>query len=186
MIRRPPRSTLFPYTTLFRSLQALYKAYVEALDAQQRSDASGVVTALLQAGRLEEGVGRPTQARAWYEVALRVAEGLQDRRPEVQSLEALGWLALELGRHAEGARYFQRSLALAEAEFDQAGAIAACEGLGDAALWQGQWAGAQAWDSPGLRVAPAAGGPPAGGPVKPAGRGAGPPPGDPGRGGGPP
>src|SRR3989449_3897872 len=95
-------------------LQALYQAYVEALDAQQRSDASGVVTALLQAGRLEEGVGRPTQARAWYEVALRVAEGLQDRRPEVQSLEALGWLALELCRHAEGARYFQRSLALAE------------------------------------------------------------------------
>src|SRR2546430_5227727 len=24
MIRRPPRSTLFPYTTLFRSLQGLY------------------------------------------------------------------------------------------------------------------------------------------------------------------
>src|SRR3989449_2463763 len=96
MIRRPPRSTLFPYTTLFRS---------------------------------------------------------QDRRPEVQSVEALGWLALELGRHAEGARHFQRSLALAEGEFDQAGAIAACEGLGDAALWQGQWAGAQAWYSRGLRLA---------------------------------
>src|SRR5258708_36698852 len=26
MIRRPPRSTLFPYTTLFRSLAALYLA----------------------------------------------------------------------------------------------------------------------------------------------------------------
>src|SRR5260370_28318792 len=25
MIRRPPRSTLFPYTTLFRSLQALFR-----------------------------------------------------------------------------------------------------------------------------------------------------------------
>src|SRR5688572_31786468 len=25
MIRRPPRSTLFPYTTLFRSLSAIYK-----------------------------------------------------------------------------------------------------------------------------------------------------------------
>src|SRR3989449_8532276 len=50
-------------------------------------------------------------------------------------------------------RSFQRSLALAEGEFDQAGAIAACEGLGDAALWQGQWAGAQAWYSRGLRLA---------------------------------
>src|SRR2546430_8563977 len=27
MIRRPPRSTLFPYTTLFRSLDALFEIY---------------------------------------------------------------------------------------------------------------------------------------------------------------
>src|SRR3712207_7228549 len=27
MIRRPPRSTLFPYTTLFRSLQPVYTEY---------------------------------------------------------------------------------------------------------------------------------------------------------------
>src|SRR5947208_6605121 len=33
MIRRPPRSTLFPYTTLFRSLsQAIYEARRAALD----------------------------------------------------------------------------------------------------------------------------------------------------------
>ena len=136
-------------------LQALYTAYVEALDAQQRSDANGVVTALLLAGTLEEGVGRLTQAQAWYQVALRVAEGLPDRRPEVQSLDALGRLALALGGHAEGARHFQRALALAEAEFDQAGAIAACQGLGDAALGQGQWSGALAWYSRGLRLAQA-------------------------------
>src|SRR2546429_3896591 len=29
MIRRPPRSTLFPYTTLFRSLPFMYDAAVE-------------------------------------------------------------------------------------------------------------------------------------------------------------
>src|SRR2546426_7777744 len=29
MIRRPPRSTLFPYTTLFRSLAALFRHLVE-------------------------------------------------------------------------------------------------------------------------------------------------------------
>src|SRR5690554_7467425 len=28
MIRRPPRSTLFPYTTLFRSVQALFGAII--------------------------------------------------------------------------------------------------------------------------------------------------------------
>src|SRR5258708_19619991 len=31
MIRRPPRSTLFPYTTLFRSAQQIYWTYFYAL-----------------------------------------------------------------------------------------------------------------------------------------------------------
>src|SRR5258708_40320395 len=31
MIRRPPRSTLFPYTTLFRSLEATFAALLEQL-----------------------------------------------------------------------------------------------------------------------------------------------------------
>src|SRR5256885_4823699 len=33
MIRRPPRSTLFPYTTLFRSPGDLFPYYMESLDA---------------------------------------------------------------------------------------------------------------------------------------------------------
>src|SRR3712207_7287043 len=33
MIRRPPRSTLFPYTTLFRSLEP--EAHAEQLEAEQ-------------------------------------------------------------------------------------------------------------------------------------------------------
>src|SRR5688572_33438120 len=43
MIRRPPRSTLFPYTTLFRSLELLQKAFelgeidiLQVLVAQER------------------------------------------------------------------------------------------------------------------------------------------------------
>src|SRR3712207_8041763 len=35
MIRRPPRSTLFPYTTLFRSLVPLPLALAEALQSQR-------------------------------------------------------------------------------------------------------------------------------------------------------
>src|SRR5256885_7756363 len=39
MIRRPPRSTLFPYTTLFRSLLGLAGvAGVEALDDERAAD----------------------------------------------------------------------------------------------------------------------------------------------------
>src|SRR5258708_27089561 len=36
MIRRPPRSTLFPYTTLFRSNSALRIAKVRLFDAQEK------------------------------------------------------------------------------------------------------------------------------------------------------
>src|SRR3712207_7196176 len=36
MIRRPPRSTLFPYTTLFRSVNALEPMGGEALDLEIR------------------------------------------------------------------------------------------------------------------------------------------------------
>ena len=138
-------------------LQASYREYVDALECQQAADPAGVVAALLRGGRLEERLGRSTHARAGYGRALMVAETLQDRRPEVECLKALGCVCLALGQYAEGARHFQRSLALAEAEFDQAGATGACEGLGDAALAQGQWSGAHAWYSRGLRLAEAAG-----------------------------
>src|SRR5687767_15517449 len=53
MIRRPPRSTLFPYTTLFRSLE------VEREDVAAREPLEeGVVEALADATRLlVEGLG---------------------------------------------------------------------------------------------------------------------------------
>src|SRR5258708_11300682 len=37
MIRRPPRSTLFPYTTLFRSEAAQFQARVFAADEERRT-----------------------------------------------------------------------------------------------------------------------------------------------------
>src|SRR5256885_10590220 len=39
MIRRPPRSTLFPYTTLFRSRQHASPVNVDAVDLLDRSHA---------------------------------------------------------------------------------------------------------------------------------------------------
>src|SRR2546425_8097606 len=45
MIRRPPRSTLFPYTTLFRSKKVL-KPVFELLGDPLRADAQGHVTDL--------------------------------------------------------------------------------------------------------------------------------------------
>src|SRR3989442_12695800 len=42
MIRRPPRSTLFPYTTLFRSHDGLYGNAVNLLRSGQRSRARSI------------------------------------------------------------------------------------------------------------------------------------------------
>src|SRR5256885_9945065 len=42
MIRRPPRSTLFPYTTLFRSRQRGDKERTIAADREERPRASGI------------------------------------------------------------------------------------------------------------------------------------------------
>src|SRR4051794_41494699 len=38
MMRRPPRSTLFPYTTLFRSLRTSGPAFVEDAPGEERAD----------------------------------------------------------------------------------------------------------------------------------------------------
>src|SRR2546425_13283625 len=62
MIRRPPRSTLFPYTTLFRSPLALAQAREEREDGLERG-----------------GAGRPL-ARAQLEV-LAHAHGREELAP---------------------------------------------------------------------------------------------------------
>src|SRR5688572_22839620 len=54
MIRRPPRSTLFPYTTLFRALARLKPAFavkgsVTAGNSSQMSDGAGAVVLMSEA-----------------------------------------------------------------------------------------------------------------------------------------
>src|SRR2546430_9836196 len=41
MIRRPPRSTLFPYTTLFRSLEARHEVSNDLQDEQHGDERAG-------------------------------------------------------------------------------------------------------------------------------------------------
>src|SRR5258707_8105297 len=57
MIRRPPRSTLFPYTTLFRSQHARQRVIVKhALDTGQRAEmAESLLDALEGSLRIFEG-----------------------------------------------------------------------------------------------------------------------------------
>src|SRR3712207_8733724 len=57
MIRRPPRSTLFPYTTLFRS--ALHAAAAAGDDADARAVAAGRIAAREAVAGGERGDGAP-------------------------------------------------------------------------------------------------------------------------------
>src|SRR2546430_9109712 len=74
MIRRPPRSTLFPYTTLFRSMLAFVGLYgVLALIVGQRRREIAVRLAL---GATPESVVRALLGEGARVVAMGVAMGL--------------------------------------------------------------------------------------------------------------
>ncbi|HXM37551.1 MAG TPA: hypothetical protein VN908_02700 [Gemmatimonadales bacterium] len=131
----------------------LYDAAVDALESERSGDLSQAVRALVRAGECEEQGVRYTQAHAWYQQALGIAEQLRDRQPEMEALCHLGRLEASRGYLDEGARAFQRSLALAEAEADGEHAAGACQGLGDVLFAQSQWVGAEAWYTRGLQYA---------------------------------
>src|SRR2546429_6659639 len=83
MIRRPPRSTLFPYTTLFRSeyvaIARAMKSHGGAADARleveralRQGDSSAAT--LVLAGELWAGAGRFREAERAYRAAARDSE----------------------------------------------------------------------------------------------------------------
>lgn len=123
----------------------LYQCYASALEADDAGDQPQVVVHLLAAARMEERVGRYAAALAWGEVALGVAERLNTRATEVETLTFLGEVARAQGQLTAAARHYQRALALAEAEFDPAGVIVASEGQGLVALAEDQLQGAAVW-----------------------------------------
>jgi tetratricopeptide (TPR) repeat protein len=123
----------------------LYQHYASALEADDLADHPQVVVHLLAAARMEEQVGRYAAALAWGEVALGVAERLNTRATEVETLIFLGDVGRAQGEFAAAARHYQRALALAEAEFDPAGVILASEGQGLVALAEDQLQGAAVW-----------------------------------------
>src|SRR2546426_1988666 len=118
MIRRPPRSTLFPYTTLFRSLthgSESEQAYIALKRESSSSTVSapqgppalspklqkelGKATAALQANRLEE-------AQRHLDEAYRLAPG----NPEVNYIRGL--LADRQGKLAAAQASWEKTLSL--------------------------------------------------------------------------
>src|SRR5688572_30935836 len=62
MIRRPPRSTLFPYTTLFRSDREKFKVHLKGIDIPVPP--SGSATNLSDAKKVAKEIGFPLMVRA--------------------------------------------------------------------------------------------------------------------------
>src|SRR3712207_7662912 len=86
MIRRPPRSALFPYTTLFRSVLATAEQRVGALRAEHRVLAGAAVDGELDhAGR--HGGGRDAVVAAERVDDERVVGGLGVGRSEEHTSE---------------------------------------------------------------------------------------------------
>src|SRR2546425_6657065 len=92
IIRRPPRSTLFPYTTLFRSLK--YKLVMDLQDHARCEPARGERAGDTNHGDLDQVRCRPLQRR--------VGRRALPERPDVRSeehtseLQSLAYLVCRL------------------------------------------------------------------------------------------
>src|SRR3712207_7937329 len=91
MIRRPPRSTLFPYTTLFRSFALNNLGW----------------SALLQ--------GDHEWAKTYYEESLMLCKELGDKMIASESLEGMACVAGTRGASERAAKLFGAGEALREA-----------------------------------------------------------------------
>src|SRR3712207_9186546 len=98
MIRRPPRSTLFPYTTLFRSalqrdIAALAGMVRDSAGGGERAAARWVVGRLRHAGLDEESVAlepyRWPQTYVWSHVLHLLAARSEEHTSELQSRQYL-------------------------------------------------------------------------------------------------
>src|SRR5688572_32531462 len=78
MIRRPPRSTLFPYTTLFRSKRGTVYSFRSSNPARERRMRKVIYSAAVS---LDLYIAGPDEAIDWIEAHRRAVEHLaQDRK----------------------------------------------------------------------------------------------------------
>lgn len=134
-------------------LRELFAAAVSALEAEAAGDTAGAAMLLLDAGNLEERIGRESAAQAWYEHALAIAADAFDRQPEIRALLALAEVDLDREALEPAARRAQRAFTLAEAGRHDAEAARASLALGRIAARSGTRPGATAWLTRGLELA---------------------------------
>src|SRR3989441_2185879 len=94
MIRRPPRSTLFPYTTLFRSLLAaeLQVPLLEWRPADGEPPPPGVAVLLIAAGGAERSEEHTSELQSLaYLVCRLLLEKKKNNRSHAPPGLRLGW-----------------------------------------------------------------------------------------------
>src|SRR3712207_7320611 len=82
MIRRPPRSTLFPYTTLFRSRERL-------LEVRLVADAAGGGAGLLRQDQDRQVMGRVRRPVVGVSLRVRDSDRSEEHTSELQSRQYL-------------------------------------------------------------------------------------------------
>src|SRR2546430_11764339 len=97
MIRRPPRSTLFPYTTLFRSIAV---GSGQALAMGRRGDADVVLAHAPEAERVLADSGYFLHRRLVMQEVSRVGERSEEHTSELQSQSNLVCRLLLDTKHA--------------------------------------------------------------------------------------
>src|SRR2546425_8043634 len=85
MIRRPPRSTLFPYTTLFRSEREIYLDLAQVYERGRR-----YAEAEAAARMAEKMAGRPAENEmVWFMLGAIFERRSEEHTSELQSLAYL-------------------------------------------------------------------------------------------------
>src|SRR3712207_9387032 len=108
MIRRPPRSTLFPYTTLFRSraeatdppgpLSRQHQSLIQAMQLRV-SGLNGLAQGLSQISGLDTGGAAGVGGQATQTETKETAQGGQAKAPAATTAETGNLLAIpEIGR----------------------------------------------------------------------------------------
>src|SRR6266496_5572295 len=105
MIRRPPRSTLFPYTTLFRSRSGRPDQAIQLFRQAIEREPGNAEALLYLAGALASG-GHPADALPYFERALEAGP------PSTMALNGLGLTCLAVGDTARAEAVFRKSLRL--------------------------------------------------------------------------
>src|SRR2546427_4120420 len=100
MIRRPPRSTLFPYTTLFRSMRAYFHRY-RSLDPFAAFGADGTMllgneahfpTSLGRQEEINELDRKSTRLNSSHSQISYAVFCLKKKKPKTRPPSALAWM----------------------------------------------------------------------------------------------